>query len=107
MLEGEPARKWADLPPEEMVRWVFRRVARELWEGAPPKIEGGSPARAQFLADVLSVQSASAAFGAMDAFTEAMASPWPNRDEWALMTNAEVNEYLAERGISVRVVDDP
>lgn len=51
------------------------KLADELWRVAPPKIEGGSPARQQWIADIMAVMMA--LYGALDveaavAFKEAM-----------------------------------
>jgi hypothetical protein len=47
-------------------------AATELWGKAPPKIEGGSPARQQWLADVMAAQMTAYTVGLMQAFVDAM-----------------------------------
>lgn len=51
---------------------AVRRLAEELWRAAPPKIEGGSPARAQWLSDVLAIQQACWEAGVGEEFVSAM-----------------------------------
>jgi len=45
-------------------------LVRELGRAAPPKVEGGSPPRQQWIADVLAVQTAFHSIGAMRLFEE-------------------------------------
>ena len=52
--------------------WIAEAIAANLEQAAPVKIEGGSPAREQWLSDVLAVQAAFQSADAGDTFVAAM-----------------------------------
>jgi hypothetical protein len=65
--ERAAARAKADIMP------LAREIAEQLIDAAPPKVEGGSDSRRQWIADVLAIQIAFSSIpGGLDAFQEAM-----------------------------------
>lgn len=62
-------------PTDPTVKDLAEVLAGELENSAPEKVEGGSDARRQWLADVLAVQGAFHAIGRMDTFMVAFNPP--------------------------------
>lgn len=55
------------------IETLTKAIAAQLTDAAPPKIEGGSDARRQWIADILAIQMAFGEIGEMARFVSAMA----------------------------------